>query len=215
MHSAQTTLRDVTIDVQFELLAAGVERLVDETFGIPVTPYAAQPQARTGHAATPDLLIADFSGEIEQTEQRINGLLSRARAFSLLVIMLVRWDDVAIRFVRSGARGIIYPNASAADFIEAITTVADRQTYLPPSLQRTLAQRYVGGADSSIDRLTRRELEFVRKLAQGMSTSEIATDLGVSPKTADTHRANLLRKLGIRNNVDVARLALRHGLVPL
>lgn len=211
MFTAAPGPREIAIDVQCELLALGVEHLIAEVFAVPVVKLA----QRMGEGG--GVLLADFNGERDQTEARISSLLARGRVFSLLVIMLVRWDDLAIRLMRGGARGVLYPSASRDEVIEAIRTVSVRQTYFPPVLQRTLAQRYVGApeVDAQVERLTPRELEFVRALSRGMSTSEVARELGISIKTADTHRANLLRKLGARNNVEVTRLALRHGFVPL
>jgi len=207
---------EVFIDVQFEILSEGVIKLVDQIAGTPViqAPDRQISTAQQRNGRQP-LLIADFAGDVGRAEQRFNDLQSRATLFNLLIIMLVEWDDFAIRLVRAGARGILYPSAGAAELADAIRTVAARQTYLPPTLQKTLAQRYVAGGPTLIDALTPRELQFMRKLALGMGAREIAEDLGVSVKTADSHRANLLRKLGARNNVELARLALRHGLIAL
>ncbi|MCY1649201.1 response regulator transcription factor [Caulobacter sp. SL161] len=161
------------------------------------------------------MVIADFGPPTPQVEARLSQLQGHARRGRVLIIMLTHWDDVAIRLIRAGAAGVLFSDADAPDVRLALDTIADQRTYLPPTLQQTLAQRFVAGADATLDRLTRRELEFVRRLAVGASTSEIAEELGLSSKTADTHRANVLRKLGLRNNVDVARLALQHGLVAL
>jgi len=205
-------LRNIGLDVHFGLLAFSFEQLLGERFDVS---RISGPGAKPTRPMSVDLVIADFGPAISQIEARLNQLLAHARAGRLLVIMLTRWDDVAIRLIRAGAAGVLFPDADAPEMRLALDAIAERRTYLPPSLQETLAQRFVAAADATLDHLTRRELEFVRRLATGASTSEIAEELGLSPKTADTHRANVLRKLGLRNNVDVARLALQHGLVAL
>lgn len=205
-------LGNVGLDVHFGLLASSLELLLGERFQVW---RLSKRETRTALTPELDLLVADFGPPLPQIETRLNQLLAHARAGRLLVIMLTRWDDVAIRLIRAGAAGVLFPDADASEMSLALDAISERRTYLPPSLQETLAQRFVAGADATLDHLTRRELEFVRRLAVGSSTSEIAEDLGLSPKTADTHRANVLRKLGLRNNVDIARLALQHGLVAL
>jgi DNA-binding NarL/FixJ family response regulator len=70
-------------------------------------------------------------------------------------------------------------------------------------------------APEPFDRLTPRELSVALRLADGARSSEIAEELGISPKTVDTHRANVLKKLSLRHNVDIARAAIKAGLVTL
>jgi DNA-binding NarL/FixJ family response regulator len=207
---------EVVVDLRCGVLGAGVEHIIAEAMGAGTV--ALSEHRRSRHAAgrsAPPLLIADVGGDIDEAEQRVSELEAETQSFRLLVIMLVCWDDVAIRLIRAGAKGVLYPHATAQEFVEALNAIARRQIYLPRSLQSTLAQRYVGGMESTIGALTRRELEFVRRLAVGATTSEIAHQLNISIKTADTHRANIMRKLEVRNNVELARLALRNGLAPL
>lgn len=206
--------REIVVDLRFELLGLGIERVVDQEFGLQVTKFKEDELARPAAAAS-TVLIADFASDPDTAEQRIAHLLSRGRGFRLLVMMLAPWDDVAIRFVRAGARGILYPDATTSELVEAIYAVAGPRTYLPASLRDALAERYVSKADVAVEALTQRELEFVRGLSVGATTSELACAMNIGVKTAETHRANALRKLGARNNVELTRAALRHGLVAL
>ncbi len=201
---------EVMSDIKFGILAEGVRQIVGISFGVAVVDMVKSPLA----SGPRRILIADFSGETGLAERRLAELRSRTAAFHLVVIMLVPWDDIAIQLVRSGAGAVLYPDASTSDLTEAIRAVAVQQTYLPPILQRSLAQRYLSGGPLPIDALTPRELEVCRGLVRGMTTSEVAASMNISVKTADTHRANLLHKLGVRNNVELARIALRYGLVP-
>lgn len=204
----------ILVDLRFELLERGVERVIDQAFGLAVVRLGEEPSGASGPGLSP-ILIADFAADPGGDEQRIVHLLSRIQGFRLLVLMLAPWDDVAIRLVRAGARGILYPTATTDELVDAIQVIAGRSTYLPTVLRDTLAHRYVARTDASWEALTRRELEFVRGLATGSTTSELAGVLKIGLKTAETHRANLLRKLGVRNNVELARLAFRHGVVAL
>jgi DNA-binding NarL/FixJ family response regulator len=209
-YSPQPPRLEVMSDIKFGLLAEGVRHIVDSNFGIGVVDLVNSPPA----SGQRRILIADFSGEMGLIERRLAELRSRTTAYQLVVIMLVKWDDIAIQLVRSGAGAVLYPDASTGDLTEAIRNVSTQRTYLPPTLQHSLAERYLSGGPVPIDELTPRELEVCRGLVRGMTTGEVAASMKISVKTADTHRANLLRKLGLRNNVELTRIALRYGLVP-
>ena len=87
--------------------------------------------------------------------------------------------------------------------------------YVPHQLQQKIMEKYVflEDAEDPEKALSNREFQVMKMLALGKSNQEISTNLFIGVKTVDTHRANLLKKLGLRNNADVARFAIRHGFI--
>ena len=125
------------------------------------------------------------------------------------VVILTMDDDPA--FVgpawNAGAAGYVLKEASRADLVRAIRTVAKGGRYLDPA---------IGGWALASDRdaaLTDRELEVLRLLALGHTNSEIATRMYISPRTVETHRANLQAKLGLSGRPELVRYALEHGVI--
>ncbi|WP_235158897.1 LuxR C-terminal-related transcriptional regulator, partial [Escherichia coli] len=98
----------------------------------------------------------------------------------------------------AGARGFLSKRCSPDELIAAVHTVATGGCYLTPDIAIKLAS-------GRQDPLTKRERQVAEKLAQGMAVKEIAAELGLSPKTVHVHRANLMEKLGVSNDVELAR----------
>jgi DNA-binding NarL/FixJ family response regulator len=90
------------------------------------------------------------------------------------------------------------------------------ETYLSPAISRQVVEGYVQrvGAGAGEDPLTPRQREVLRRIAEGRSTKEIAFDLGLSVKTVETHRAQIMERVGIRDVAGLVRYAMRTGLVP-
>ncbi len=118
----------------------------------------------------------------------------------LELLMLSVHDSPALveQALNAGARGFLSKRCSPDELIAAVHTVATGGCYLTPDIAVKLAA-------GRQDPLTRRERQVAEKLAQGMAVKEIAAELGLSPKTVHVHRANLLEKLGVSNDVELAR----------
>lgn len=119
------------------------------------------------------------------------------------VVMLSMHDNPALveMALERGASGFLSKRCKPEDLITAVRTVAGGGVYLMPEIAQQLAR-------VRVDPLTRREREIALLLAQGQEVREIAAALGLSPKTVHVHRANLFAKLGINNNVELARRML-------
>ena len=104
--------------------------------------------------------------------------------------------------------------AADTDLIEALRTVAAGRTFLSSDAQRALMEKWLDGGRPDLDeQLTPRELEVVKLIAEAYTNRQIAETLKVSEKTVESHRGNVLSKLGMRDRVEVARYAVRRGLV--
>jgi len=118
--------------------------------------------------------------------------------------------------LRAGAAGYIVKNAAADDLIEAIDAVIDGVSYLSPAITQQVVDaiaRPSASLPSGLGVLTDREREVLQLIAEGLSSKEIAAMLGVSLKTIDSHRSNLMEKLDIHKVSGLVRFAIRTGLV--
>jgi DNA-binding NarL/FixJ family response regulator len=123
----------------------------------------------------------------------------------------------AYRMMKAGANGWVSKMEGLTDLALAIQTVISGKVYLPEKLQQDFAERYVHPAKNGQpeERLSDREFQVLRLLSMGLTNKEIAEKLYVGVKTIDTHRANLLKKLSLRNNADLTRFAIKNGLISL
>ncbi|RMH17692.1 MAG: DNA-binding response regulator [Acidobacteria bacterium] len=163
----------------------------------------------------PDVIFLTLSGAVLNELNLIQQLAALDRAVKILVQSYNLNQDFLLYLLGSGARGIISIATNAKGVAEAIRKVHQGEFYLTPELQRACAERYlgVGAGRTPKERLSNREYQVMLLLARGRTNREIADELGIGVKTIDTHRANMLRKLGLRNNADVARFAMVHGLL--
>jgi two-component system NarL family response regulator len=120
--------------------------------------------------------------------------------------------------LRAGASGYLLKSAGADQLIAAIRAVRAGESYLTPALTGPLVGQAVRAdgqaAGTGIRALTFREREVLQRLAEGLSAPEIATELHITRRTVETHRASVMRKLGIRKTAGLVRFAIREGLLP-
>jgi DNA-binding NarL/FixJ family response regulator len=125
-------------------------------------------------------------------------------------------EEYVIRALRSGASGYMLKDAATLELELAINAVAQGKTYLSPSISRTVIDSYlerVGGEEGPLEPLTARQREILQLVAEGKNTKEVAHLLGISVKTVEAHRLQLMARLDIHDVPGLVRYAIRSGLV--
>ena len=137
-----------------------------------------------------------------------------ARRPELKLLMLTMHDSEAYLFeaLRAGATGFVLKSAVDRDLVEACRAVLRGESWVHPGGVSALIRSH-RSRERVTERLTARETEIVKLIAEGSTTKEIAETLVISPKTVERHRANILEKLELRDRVDLTRWAIRRGLV--
>jgi DNA-binding NarL/FixJ family response regulator len=119
--------------------------------------------------------------------------------------------------VEAGARGYIMKSDSGRDLIIAVEALAKHQPFFAPRITEVILNNMAGNRledmQATRDTLTSREREIVQLLAEGKSSKEVATSLNISVKTAETHRANIMRKLELHTVADLVRYAVRNQII--
>jgi len=200
------------------LVREGLTRMLDGTSDVCIAGEAANlAEALTLLSQSScDVVLVDFAMPVKEALDAIREVCRNSGGSRVLVLGGYADDQQAQGAFEAGAAGFLWKGADVAELVEAIRTVERGATYL--SAQVSAAGNGAGHeADRAapLDALSKRELEVMRFLASGMTNREIAEQLGISVKTIDTHRGHLLKKLQLRNNSDITRFAIRHGLVQL
>jgi len=127
-------------------------------------------------------------------------------------------EAYVLEALKNGASGYVLKEESHAAMVEAVRAVSAGRRYLSPPLSEKIIERFLSGgeaaAEDSYEKLTDREREVLHLAAEGRTNSEIADRLCVSPRTVETHRAHLMQKLGLKNQTELIRFALRRGILP-
>jgi DNA-binding NarL/FixJ family response regulator len=166
----------------------------------------------------PDVLVLDLMmpglGGNEVTEQ----VVKRSPNTRVVLLSMHVNEAHVLEALRKGASGFVRKDATAADLIRAIQDVAGGHLYLSPPFSDKAIQAYRQRAEAAAtdpyDSLSSREKEVLHLAAEGLGNTELGRRLGISPRTAETHRAHVMRKLGLHRQVDLVRYALRKGILP-
>jgi DNA-binding NarL/FixJ family response regulator len=182
--------------------------------------------ARAGRAAAtatrlkPDVVLLDLAVDESAVIKAISQIRQAFPAIRVLVLCAEPSQQTMFECLQAGANGVLTQDLSLSDLFAAIRTVMSTGAYLSPSLSGLAVDDYVRRAQdkhvtSELDLLTEREREVLSSIADGMSGPEVARAMGLSPRTADSHRQNIMRKLGIRTVAGLTKFAIRHGLSSL
>lgn len=158
-----------------------------------------------------DMIVMDMSMPGISGISLIEQIKSRYPALSVLVLTMLDDPQIALRTLKSGANGYITKDRPAVELIAALRKVASGGRYVDASLtERMLFDEVREGMPH--DKLSSREMEVFRMLVQGNSLNEIAEQLFISSKTVSAHKAQMLRKMGVKNMAELIRYALQNDL---
>ena len=166
----------------------------------------------------PAMLITDIALPRRSGIELIGCLRQMRLDLKILVLTAHSSEEYIRAALNAGADGYVLKDASRADVLQAIRAVLGGQTYLCSSVTAKVVSGYLrpkaGDAEVvTVEHVTGREREVLTRVALGQSNKLIARALGVSIKTVEKHRANLMRKLTLHNTAAVTRFAIRHGMV--
>ena len=136
-----------------------------------------------------------------------------------VVILSMHSDEsYVLRALKAGARAYILKNAAEADLIRAVRAVSEGKSFFSPVISKMLLEDYVRQVrekevEDSYDLLTSREREILQLLAEGKTNKEVASVLGLSPHTVETHRGNILEKLNLHSAAELILYAVRKGVI--
>jgi len=161
----------------------------------------------------PDVVVLDYGMPL------LNGLAAAREIMvscprAKLILLTMHADDrYVLEAVRLGVKGYVVKSQAPTDLVRAIHEVLNGMMYLSPRVSRTVVQAYLAKSELPPDPLTPREREVLQLVAAGKTTKEVAELLGISVKTAESHRTHIMQKLDTSNTAGVVRYAIRQGLI--
>lgn len=200
------------------LIRAGVRLLLQSIEGVEVVGEASDGHEalRLIRAHQPDIVLIDIG------MSGMNGLEAAARVrrdfpgVRVIILSMHTNEEYVLRALQAGVAGYIMKEAVPVELELALSTVMKGQSYLSPAVSKYVIdeyRRHPGERTSPLDQLTPRQREILQLIAEGTSTKEIAKKLHLSIKTVETHRAQLMGRLGVHEIASLVRVAVRLGLV--
>jgi len=177
-------------------------------------------EASDGHEATrlagelaPDVAILDLAMPHLNGIDATRAIRERCPGVQTIALTMYTEDQYVLAALQAGFRGYVLKSQAASHLVRAIQQVCRGEIYLSPAVSRVVVDAYLGKKVLPEDPLTRREREVLQLVAEGKTTKQIAQILGVSAKTAESHRTRIMRKLEIHETAGLVRYAIRRGLI--
>jgi len=196
------------------LVRQGLKSLLERE-GFQVVAEASDGQDAVNHARSlqPDIAVLDISMPI------CNGLEAareiRASSLKTKTILLTQHDEeqYVSDALDAGVKGYVTKSQASTDLLHAIRQVSRGEVYLSPGISSAVMEAFRTKSQKPKDPLSARERQVLQLIAEGKSTKDVATLLGISVKTAESHRTRLMKKLDIHETASLVLYAVRRGLV--
>jgi DNA-binding NarL/FixJ family response regulator len=211
------TIRILLVD-DHKLFRAGIRSLLQTVSGVEVIAEASDGREglRLIEAHRPDVVLMDIM------MPGLNGLDTAARvarvcpATRVIMLSMNANEDSVLQTLRAGAAGYLVKTADPAELEQAVRAVVRGETFLSSAISQHVVAACVGRLgkeQNSLERLMPRQREVLQLIAEGRTTKEIAKELDISPKTAESYRADLMKGLDIHDIASLTRYAIRMGVV--
>lgn len=170
---------------------------------------------RLARGLRPDVAVLDVMMPLLNGIDAALAIQDASPATRTIVLTMNATDEKVLTALRAGVRGFVAKSQDATDLIRAIRDVCRGTIHLSPGLSPGVMDAFLGRTERPRDPLSPRERQVLQLIAEGKSTREVAEILGVSVKTAETHRARIIGKLNIRDTAGLVRYAINCGLSQL
>jgi len=204
------------------LVRSGLRALLETNPGFEVLGEASDgiSAVKLAKILTPDIIIMDIGMPKLNGIDAIEAIVENNPEIAIITLSMHREERFISGAFQAGAKGYLLKNSMFDELTLAINTVYSGQFYLSPQIANVVINGFRGKApDSSMHRpaslLTTREREVLQLLAEGEKTAEIGQQLNIGTKTVETHRRNIMTKLGLSHPVEMIKYALREGIIPL
>jgi two-component system, NarL family, response regulator NreC len=168
---------------------------------------------RLARQLQPDVAVVDLVMPLLNGIDAAREITKVSRKTRTILLTMHTEDQYVIDALQAGIKGYVLKTQAAPDLTVAITQVFKGSTYVSPGVSGALVEAYLGKTNFSQVPLTSRERQVLQLVAEGKTTKEVASLLGVSVKTAESHRASLMEKLSIHETAGLVRYAIRIGLI--
>ncbi|WP_060508072.1 response regulator transcription factor [Pseudomonas sp. NBRC 111124] len=217
------TCRLLLVD-DHSLIRAGVRALVSDITGYSVVGEADdgdQLLEQVRHLA-PDIVLLDISMRSTSGLDALTQLRATGNTCRVLILSMHTDPDLIMRALESGAHGYLLKDTTATELEQALAALRNGERYLSPAIAHTVINQALmraqhGRQPAGVDRhnLTARQLEILRLIVRGKSTREIAAGLGLSIKTVETHRSQIMKRLQIYDVAGLVLFAVREKIISL
>jgi DNA-binding NarL/FixJ family response regulator len=215
------TLRVLVVD-DHEIVRKGLRAVLETQPGWQVVAEAADGREAVEKAieTKPDITILDISMPSLNGLEAVRQIVKKVRRTKILVLTVHDSDVMINQVLEAGARGFLLKTDAGRDLVSAVEALRLDKTYFTQKADQMILNRYLDGGnppdaegEGPAQVLTARQREIVQLLAEGKSSKEVAVALGLSVKTAETHRANIMRRINCHSVTELVHYAVRNHII--
>lgn len=202
------------------ILRRGLRALLERESDLEVVGEAADGRetVKMAEELSPDVVVLDVTMPNLNGIEAARQICGQGRGTAVLVLSMHSDEGYVLRALRAGARGYLLKEAVESELILGIRAVASGKAYFSPEVSKLLVEDYVQGLnkrglEDRFELLTTREREVLQLLAEGKSAKDIARVLELSVYTVETHKSNLMQKLGLHSMAELILYAVRRGII--
>jgi two-component system response regulator NreC len=202
------------------IVRTGLKLLLDRVRDIEVVGEAADGRAavQLAKSARPNVVVMDIGMPLLNGLEASSQIIRENEGIGVIILSMHRDESYIVRALDRGARGYLLKDRADEDIERAIRSVASGRPFFSPSIAQALIEDYVRlmrerRVQDSFELLTDRERQVLQLLAEGKTNKEAAAILDLSPYTIETHRENLMQKLGVHNTAEIVLYAVRKGII--
>jgi len=202
------------------VMRAGLRLLLERHETFEVVGEAADGREAVELAAEqkPDVVVMDVAMPHLNGVEAARQILSRNPEIAIVMLSMHSDESYVLRSLKAGARAYLLKDSAEADLIDAIQAIIEGRSFFSPGVRALLKEDYIYrlqkfGADDTYELLTAREREVLQLVAEGRSNKEVASLLGLSLYTVETHRTHILQKLNLHSVPELILYAVRKGII--
>jgi two-component system, NarL family, response regulator NreC len=196
------------------LIRQGLKALLErERFQVVAEASDGQEAVRLAEVHHPEIAVFDIGMPIRNGIDAARELGRSCPKTKAILLTQHEEEQYIHEALQAGVKGYVLKNQVATDLVHAIQQVSRGEFYLSPGISRKVMEAYRSKSDRPADPLTMRERQVLQLIAEGKSTKDTASLLGISVKTAESHRMRLMQKLDIHETASLVRYAVRRGLI--
>jgi DNA-binding NarL/FixJ family response regulator len=198
-----------------EIVRKGVRCLLEAQPGWQVMAEASNGREAVEQAqrVKPDVAVLDIGMPSLNGLEAARQMLKNDPHIKIVILTMHDSDNLIREVLKVGARGYVAKSDAIRDLVTAINAVRSGDTFFTAKVAQVVLEGYLGKSGATDTRLTPRQREVIQLLAEGRSSKEIAVTLGLSVKTADTHRADIMRRLDCHSVTELVRYAVRNNII--
>jgi two-component system, NarL family, response regulator NreC len=214
MLSASHELPRLLLADDHAMLRDGLRAILkDEGFEVVAEASDGREAVKLAQSLGADVAILDISMPLLNGIDAAREILKSSPKTKIIILTMYTDDRYVLASLRAGIAGFVLKSKAASSLVQAIQAVCKGEVYLSSGVSKAVVDAYLAKDDTPADPLSVREREVLQLIAEGQNTKEIGSVLGISAKTAESHRTNIMQKLHIHEVAGLVRYAVREGLV--